>query len=142
MGWIEDHLRRSPQSSSSANPFTEQAQRRWSQLGQELQADVDEFNAHQQGAAFSQPTTNQFLVTNAVSGLQLVITADFDGHIIRYVYSAINDSSAGIPEGGMLSMRQSRHGDVEFYSADERLTSEETREILLEPVLFPPQIAA
>jgi RNase H-fold protein (predicted Holliday junction resolvase) len=42
----------------------------------------------------------------------------------------------------MLSMRQSRRGDVEFYSADERLTSEETRQVLLEPLLFPRQSSA
>jgi len=39
-------------------------------------------------------------------------------------------------------MRQSRTGSVEFYSADERLTSEETRQVLLEPMLFPRQPAA
>jgi hypothetical protein len=39
-------------------------------------------------------------------------------------------------------MRQSRRGTVDFYSADERLTSEETRQVLLAPVLFPPQLAA
>jgi hypothetical protein len=31
---------------------------------------------------------------------------------------------------------------VEFYSADERLTPEETREVLLQPVLLPPSMAA
>ena len=50
--------------------------------------------------------------------------------------------AAGVPEGGMLSMRQSRRGTVEFYSADERLTSEETRQVLLEPLLFPKQSSA
>jgi hypothetical protein len=65
--------------------------------------------------------------------------ADFDNRNVRYDYSAINQQSAGVPEGGMLSMRQSRRGAVEFYSADERLTSEETRQVLLEPMLFPKQ---
>jgi hypothetical protein len=72
----------------------------------------------------------------------LLLTADFGNHTVRYDYSAINQRSAGVPEGGMLSMRQSRSGTVEFYSADERLTSEETRQVLLEPLLFPKLPAA
>ncbi|HEY4679227.1 MAG TPA: hypothetical protein VIJ01_18820, partial [Candidatus Angelobacter sp.] len=67
---------------------------------------------------------------------------DFNNHSASYDYTAINQRSAGVPEGGMLSMRQSRRGDVEFYSADERLTSEETRQVLLEPLLFPRQSSA
>jgi len=39
-------------------------------------------------------------------------------------------------------MRRNRAGSVEFYSADERLTSEETRQVLLEPMLFPKKSAA
>jgi hypothetical protein len=58
---------------------------------------------------------------------------------VRYTYSALNQRSAGVPEGGMLSMRHSPSGQVEFYSADERLTSEETRHVLPEPMLFPRQ---
>ena len=122
--------------------FAEQARQRWLALGEELRADVAEFNSHHSGAYVSQPADNQYVVSNAVSGLQLTITADFDAQTISYDYSQINARSAGIPEGGMLSMRQSRRGDVEFYSADERLTSEETRQVLLEPLLFPRQSSA
>ena len=42
----------------------------------------------------------------------------------------------------LLAMRQSRRRTVEFYSADERLTPEEARQVLLEPVLFPTKMAA
>jgi hypothetical protein len=71
-----------------------------------------------------------------------VLKADFENHSASYDYTAISQLTAGVPEGGMLSMRQSRRGDVEFYSADERLTSEETRQVLLEPLLFPRQSSA
>lgn len=54
----------------------------------------------------------------------------------------MNNHTAGVPEGGILSIRKSPRGTAEFYTADERLTSEETRQVLLEPVLFPPQMAA
>ena len=145
MGWIENHLRRDSRTARENNPeaeFAEQARQRWLALGEELRADVAEFNSHHSGAYVSQPADNQYVVSNAVSGLQLTITADFDAQTVSYDYSQINARSAGIPEGGMLSMRQSRRGDVEFYSADERLTSEETRQVLLEPLLFPRQSSA
>ena len=145
MGWIEDHLQHKSEHQTQSNApgeFARQARQRWLKLGKELRADVAEFNSHHTGADLAEPVDNQYVVSNSVSGLQITITADFDAQTISYDYSQINDRSAGVPEGGMLSMRQSPRKTVEFYSADERLTSEETREVLLEPVLFPPELAA
>ena len=142
MGWIENYRRRDASTSGDpASPFMEAARQRWSQLGDELKADVQEFSAQHSGAEFSSSGENAFHVAYSESGLELDIVADFDAQVVRYDYKPIN-STSGAPEGGMLSMRQSRRGTVEFYSADERLTSEETRQVLLEPVLFPPQLAA
>src|SRR5215467_7748730 len=123
-------------SNQSGGNFMTSARQRWQQLAQELQADVAEFNSREGGADFSEVSAGQFRVTNLTTGLELVISAEFDARIIRYNYQQVNDKSAGVPEGGILSMRQSESGAVEFYSADEQLTSEETRAILLEPVLF------
>lgn len=122
--------------------FAAAARQRWQKLGAELQADVAQFNTHQSGGEFDQPAFNQFRVSNLSTGVELTISADFESRIIRYDYAQMSDKSAGTPEGGMLSMRRSEPGAVEFYSADERLTAEETRKILLEPVLFPPEMAA
>jgi hypothetical protein len=72
----------------------------------------------------------------------VTITAEFDNRIIRYKYDQLNAKSAGVPEGGMLAMRQSPTGVVELFSADERLTSKGIRKVLLQPVLFPPEMAA
>ncbi len=141
MGWIQEHLRQSSRNSGAQtgaeDTFGPAARERWRLLGEELRADVDEFNAHQAGAAFSANGENLYRVNNSGSGLELTLIADFENHTVRYNYSAMNSRSAGVPEGGMLSMRQSRTGSVEFYSADERLTSEETRQVLLELMLFP-----
>lgn len=146
MGWIQEHLRQTSQKQvNTANPeggFAAAAQERWRKLGEELQADVAEFNTNRSGADLAMDGENPYRVRNSVSGLELMLTADFDDHNVRYEYSAINQRSRGVPEGGMLSMRQSRRGTVEFYSADERLTSEETRQVLLEPMLFPKEQAA
>jgi len=146
MGWIQEHRRQTSQNiDQQLDPegrFAEAARARWQELGDELRADVEEFNKQGSGADLATEGEDQYRVQNSSSGLELTLTADFGNRTVRYDYSAINQRSAGVPEGGMLSMRQSRSGTVEFYSADERLTSEETRQVLLEPLLFPKQPAA
>jgi hypothetical protein len=147
MGWIQNHLRNrslKPEQSQTGDPevyFAEAAKKRWQQLGEELKSDVAEFSSHQKGATFANPSENEFRISNSDAGLEIVIAADFDAHIVRYEYLVLNKKTTGTPEGGMLSMRQSRRGTVEFYSADERLTPEEARQVLLEPVLFPTKMA-
>lgn len=146
MGWIQEYRRQSSQDShqqqDTESQFAAAARARWLDLGDELRADVAEFNKQGSEADLSVDGEDKYSVRNSGSGLELVLKADFDNHSVSYDYTAINQRSAGVPEGGMLSMRQSRRGDVEFYSADERLTSEETRQVLLEPLLFPKQPAA
>ena len=146
MGWIQDYRRQSSQNAHGQldpeSQFAAAARSRWRELGDELRADMEEFNKQGAGAELVVEGEDTYQVRNSGSGLELVLKADFENHSVSYDYSAINQLSAGVPEGGMLSMRQSRRGDVEFYSADERLTSEETRQVLLEPLLFPKQPAA
>jgi hypothetical protein len=146
MGWIQDYRRQASQDSHPQQDvetqFAAAARSRWQELGDELRADVAEFNKQGTGADLAVEGEDSYRVRNSGSGLELVLKADFNNHSASYDYAAINQRSAGVPEGGMLSMRQSRRGNVEFYSADERLTSEETRQVLLEPLLFPKQSAA
>ncbi|HEY3769880.1 MAG TPA: hypothetical protein VGN44_14495 [Candidatus Angelobacter sp.] len=146
MGWIQEHLRQTSEKSGNQpdaeNQFASAARARWLALGEELRADVAEFNTHGSGADFTSNGDDEYRLKNSSSGLELALIADFENRHARYSYSAINPQGAGVPEGGMLSMRQSRRGAVEFYSADERLTSEETRQVLLEPLLFPKQQSA
>jgi hypothetical protein len=115
--------------------FQEQARRRWRQLGKELQVDVADLDQRGGGALFAEPDRTQYRVTNAASGLELSVVADFVAETVRYQYTPVADLNAGTPEGGILSMRECEGGTVEFYSADRRLTSEETRRVLLEPLL-------
>lgn len=147
MTWIENYRRRSSEKNQQSEQnqelqFRNAAQERWRLLGQELKADVAEFDVQKQQASFAAEGENLYRVRNSTSGLELTLRADFDNSIVRYEYAAINDHTAGVPEGGILSIRKSSRGSAEFYTADERLTSEETRQVLLEPVLFPPQMAA
>jgi hypothetical protein len=146
MSWIQDQFRQKSQKATEDQPsqqqFSAAARARWQKLGEELRLDVEEFNRRQPGAEFFQDDEDSMRVRNSSSGLELTLRADFENRNVRYGYTAFSDRSAGAPEGGMLSMRQGRTGLVEFYSADERLTSEETRQVLLEPMLFPRQSAA
>lgn len=147
MSWIEDYRRRTaenaPQDAQTQEvQFRNAAQERWRLLGEELKADVAEFDAQNQQASFTAEGDNLYRIRNSSSGLELTLRAEFENCIVRYEYSAINNHTAGVPEGGMLSIRKSSRGSAEFYTADERLNSEETRQVLLEPVLFPPQMAA
>lgn len=146
MSWIEDyrrqHAENTTQSQTEEDRFAQAARERWRKLGEELQADVAEFDARSQDASFASEGDNLYRVRNSASGLELVLKADFENSVVRYDYAAVNSQTAGAPEGGILSIRKSPRGTAEFYTADERLTSEETRQVLLEPVLFPPQMAA
>ena len=140
MSWIQYRRQSSQNPRHQSDPegeFAAAARARWQKLGDELRADVEEFNKNESVAELATEGEDKYRVQNSTSGLELVLTADFGDHNVRYDYSAMNRRSAGVPEGGILSMRQSRSGNVEFYSADERLTSEETRQVLLEPLLFP-----
>ena len=147
MSWIENYRRSNSATDSQGQQneqlqFAQAARERWRLLGKELQADVDEFNARNSQASFTAESDDLYRVRNSISGLELALHADFDNCVVRYDYAVINNQTKGAPEGGILSIRKSPRGSAEFYTADERLTSEETRQVLLEPVLFPPQMAA
>lgn len=127
----------------AANPINNEAQfaqaavQHWQRLGQELHADVEQYNQGGGSASFSQPSANEYRVSNSDSGLAVMIVADPDDHIVRYDFVRTNNQSAGAPEGGMLSMRMGKAG-VEFYSSDQPVKAEEARGLFLDPVLNPP----
>ena len=114
--------------------FAAAAARHWQQLGKELLEDVDRFNDHRGEASFSQSGENEYRVSNSETGLEVHIVADLEDHLARYEFSRTNEHSAGVPEGGILSMRMGRNG-IEFYSSDQPLTASEARSLLLDPVL-------
>ena len=128
----------------SANPinneqaFGDAALRHWELLGDELREDIDQFNQEQgRSASFEQAGPTEYRVRSLDTGLEVRISADTESHIVRYEFSRMNDNSAGAPDGGILSMRLGPNG-VEFFSADEPVTSSEARGLFLDPVLNPP----
>jgi len=148
MGWIKeeytDRLRAQAanQSETERERSFEQAEaRRWQELLQALKSDVDEFNAQGGSATMTQISDKQVSITDRGSDLTLTVRADIEGHTIHYDYGS-TASRVASPQGGIFSIRRSRWGRPELYSADQRIHIEGARRILLEPILFPPDVAA
>jgi hypothetical protein len=141
MGWVADKFDGSPQSNpqSSSTKAAEQtfetsAENAWKQLTAGFQADVKEINARKGDANFKELSDHQSRISSTVTKLAAVVTADLSAHTIQYVYEP-EDAQTAIPEQGVLTMRPSGSG-IELYSADERLTSDRARRLILEPLFF------
>jgi hypothetical protein len=148
MGWVdeeyEDRVRSRQAHTDESTPemlFEQAAERRWQELTREIQADVAEYTKRGGSGTFTQDSDHQVRVTDAETNLILTIWADIPGHAIHYDFSS-TDARVASPEGGILSIRASRYGRAELYSADQRILSEGVRRMLLEPVMFPPEAAA
>lgn len=111
MGWIQDYRRQTSQKSDQQpdpeSQFAAAARARWLELGDELRADVAEFNKQGSGVDLAEHGTDKYRVRNFSSGLELALTADFDNHSVSYDYTAINQRRAGVPEGGPVDQHLS-----------------------------------
>jgi hypothetical protein len=141
MGWVADRFDGSTQSdvqSRSAQAaeqiFESSAQSLWEQLTAGFQADVKEINARDGDADFKELSDHRSRISSTVTRLAAVVTADLSAHTIQYVYEP-EDSQTAVPEQGVLTMRPSRSG-IELYSADEHLSFDQARRLILEPLFF------
>jgi hypothetical protein len=121
---------------SSDDSFESQANRKWTELVHVLELDTEEFRGMNGKAEFKQQSDFQCRISNSEVGAALVLTADLPAHSIQYNYEA-EQKNVAVPEGGFLSLRSSDSG-VALYSADQQLTTEQVRRLVLEPLLFPP----
>ena len=143
MSWIKDQVERRnrPQSpEADSGPATSLEKRvgdKWRELVEGLERDADEFRRLNGGAEFDQPSPAECQVSNPQSKVRVLLRADLSLHGIHYDYQPEDDKTA-VPEGGVISLRPGRD-DVELYSADQRLSLEQARRLILEPLLFPPQ---
>ena len=131
-------LRRSANGRSKARAseqaFEFSAETVWSQMKAGFQRDVEEFNTVKGDADFKELSAHEGRISNDAMKIAVVVTADLSAHAIRYQYEP-GDEKTAVPEQGVLTMRQSSSG-VELYSADERLTSDQARRLILEPLFF------
>jgi hypothetical protein len=147
MGWVreeyEDRVRsRQPgDASGTERQFEEAAARRWDELVSQIETDVNEYRQNGGKAEFTRVSESEVHVSDSESALAVTVWADVVGHTIHYEFTSSNERVAA-PEGGIFSIRLSNRGRTDLFSADQRVHSEEARRMLLEPVIFPTEMAA
>jgi hypothetical protein len=62
------------------------------------------------------------------------VKGDLVEQVIRYTYEP-EDAQTAVPEEGILSVRDSGHS-AELYSADQLVSPEQARKLILEPLFF------
>jgi hypothetical protein len=142
MGWIEEQFERRVQShnqndqSGAETRFELLAERKWSELVQGLQTDAEEYRRLGGEVAVGQSSENQFRIANTAVGAAVSLTFDPSAHTIQYTYEPENSQTA-VPEGGVFSMRRGGVDSADLYSSDQRVSPEQARRMVLEPLLFP-----
>lgn len=144
MGWIEEQFERRLQSqnrgrgeqSAAETGFEVLAERKWMELVSGLQDDVEEYRRLGGDAEFRQSSETECRILNLTAGAAGNISIDLSAHTVRYSFESENKNVA-VPEGGFLSLRKSASRGVELFSADQRITPEQARRMILEPLLFP-----
>jgi hypothetical protein len=146
MNWVKKELQESdavakPHSGSAAvgndanSGLETRATQCWQQVAKGFAHDVEEFQGAVGRVQFEQSSEFQCRITNPAAGISVQVSADVPQLAIRYDYRS-EGQRAGVPEGGVLTIRDAGRS-VELYSADQRLTLEQARKLVLEPVLFP-----
>src|SRR5512133_702039 len=143
MGWVgeeyKDRVRSMQAREHDGTPemiFERAALARWKELVRDLEEDVNEYRSQGGSADLTRVSDHQIDITDRGSALVLHVRADIPAQTLHYDYSS-TDPRVASPEGGIFSMRATRWGRVDLYSADQRIHSEGARRMLLEPVMFP-----
>jgi hypothetical protein len=141
MGWVEDEFqnRRRDTADTVQSPSEVQLepreQRVWAALVSGLEHDLEDFKNVGGAGVVKRMNDTECRVSNPKSGIAVHLHADLEARTIRYDYEPESENTA-VPEGGVLTLRASDQS-VDLYSADQRLSSEEARRLMLEPLLFP-----
>jgi hypothetical protein len=146
MGWVTEKFSDGVPMNQSASPapehsFEGSAESVWQVLVSGFEADVTEINQRKGDADFKELSAHEARISCSASKIAVMVAADLDAHTIQYVYVP-EDTQTAVPEQGVLTMRASAEG-IQLYSADEHLTSEQARQLILEPLFFAnPPLAA
>jgi hypothetical protein len=143
MGWVDEKFQdrkdSAPQLDAAAmaaeSSFQRNAGATWAALLAGFKQDVAEFRRVTGKAEFDQRNDFECRLSNPQAGIAGVVTADLPAHLIRYSYEP-EDSQTAVPEQGIFTLRASGES-VELYSADQQVASEQARQLVLEPLLFP-----
>jgi hypothetical protein len=137
MSWIEDKYDRGThsQEDQSSSPAPQPAEQKWSELLNGLEEDARDFSRLGGKANFEKVSDTECRITNPAANISAILTEDPSAQMIRYTYTPDVENVA-VPEGGVLTLRVSGNS-AQLYSADQQLTPEQARRLILEPLLFP-----
>jgi hypothetical protein len=140
MIWIADRLRKQTDSKESGaqsvqRRYDSEAGRLWSRFVQGVERDLGAYRQQKGNADLQRVSKFECRVSNPAANTAVTVAADMSDQTIRYAYEPLAKDSA-VPEEGILTIRKSGRL-LELYSADQRLTLEEARRLILEPLLFP-----
>lgn len=143
MGLVEEQFERRMQESGRATHDQAELERRfeslaeqlWSELAGGLQEDVDEYRRLGGDADIRTISDAEYRISNHSSGVAASLVVDLTAHTIQYSFAS-EKKDVAVPEGGFFSIRRSGP-NAELYSADQRISLEQGRRMILEPILFP-----
>jgi hypothetical protein len=143
MSWKENQSKKrngisensNPEKTSVINGAPGPLEQAWELLLSGFEQDVEEFERLGGQSMLQKPTDLQCRISNSTAGVAVLVTADLSARTVEYSYESEKEMTA-VPEKGILTLRSSGP-TVDFYSSDQRLTSEQARQLILEPLLFP-----
>lgn len=142
MNWIADRLRLRQQTDSEQDNrqsapagYVSEAARLWDRFVQGFERDLEQYRQQKGDADFQRLSEFEFRVSNSPANTAVMVTAAMSDQTIRYSYEPLAKETA-VPEEGIFTIRKSSRS-VELYSADQKLTLEDARRLILEPLLFP-----
>lgn len=146
MGWVEEQIEQQQMGPTGGNGgeaesyFEMRARQKWEVLLAGFQRDLQEFARGGEVADLQKFSEGQCRITNPAAHISVRLTAEFSDHVFRYNYEQ-NEKNTPVPEDGILTLRLSGNL-MNIYSADQQLTLEQARKLILEPVFFPTKPSA
>jgi len=146
MGWVQEQIESRTEISGNVlpEPATPNGGSRsprsreleaWDRLLQGFAQDIEEFQRLGGDCTLELGAELQCRISNPSACIAAVVTADLSARTIEYSYESAQEKTA-VPEKGILTLRPSDNA-MDLYSADQRFSSEQTRRLVLEPLLFP-----
>jgi len=106
----------------------------WSELVKGFQDEVTRLEKSNAGADFEKMSDFQCRISNPSAKTAAIVTADLDARTISYSYEP-EDKNTAVPEEGILALRPEGRS-VNLFSADQQLSAEQARRLILEPLQF------
>lgn len=144
MGWIQEQFERRMHSdqrnatdqNTAEISFEALVDLKWKEMVNGLKRDVDEYRSLGGDVILREDSDLVCRITNPTPGVTASVIADPAAHTLQYTFESEAEESA-VPEGGFFSLRRGSSNGIDLYSADQRISIEQARRMVLEPLFFP-----